>query len=571
MQAERERLLRAAGLPAQRVRHFKRPVERPFTRQERDRVTVLFGGLTPRHEQLILAGMQGLGYRIEAVPTPTKADCQAGKEYGNNGQCNPAYFTVGALVNFLKRLRDQEGLSTERIVNDYVFMTAGACGPCRFGMYEAEYRLALGNAGFDGFRVLLFQQNRGLNQEAGEAGLALNLDFFLTLINAFFIGDLLNEVGYHIRPYEVEAGRTNQVLARCVGICQERLRAKDYARICPGLLARGLRRIAPVSSADDVEKFLDQLRGDYYPAALAECARLINDLIEVDYTRSKPMVKITGEFWAQTTEGDGNFNMFSFLEGEGAEVLAEPLATWLSYILNQARNRVKDRRGLEEGAKPPARWNLKKRYLLEKDYRARLIRFALANRVIYREYERLRRARGGTAHRLVCQLELVRMAHPYYNSRSGGGEGHLEIAKNIYYTNRGLAHMVLSLKPFGCLPSTQSDGAQAAVMANYPDMIYLPIETSGEGDVNAHSRVQMALGEAKFKCKTEFNRAVERTGYSLEEIRRYVAAHGELRRPLQEVPQHQGVIGRAANFVLLVGELMDQDAAARASRRRRTS
>ena len=32
----------------------------------------------------------------------------------------------------------------------------------------------------------------------------------------------------------------------------------------------------------------------------------------------------TGEFWAQTTEGDGNFNMFAFLEKGGAEVLVEP-------------------------------------------------------------------------------------------------------------------------------------------------------------------------------------------------------------------------------------------------------
>src|SRR5205814_4734739 len=53
------------------------------------------------------------------------------------------------------------------------------------------------------------------------------------------------------------------------------------------------------------------------------------------------------------------------------------------------------------------------------------------------------------------------------------------------------------LKPFGCMPSTQSDGAQSAVVSNYKDMIYLPVETSGEGEINAHSRVQMALGEAK--------------------------------------------------------------------------
>ncbi len=65
-------------------------------------------------------------------------------------------------------------MSKQEIVDSYVFVTAGACGPCRFGMYEAEYRLALRNAGFDGFRVLLFQQSGGLNQ-AGEAdGMELN-------------------------------------------------------------------------------------------------------------------------------------------------------------------------------------------------------------------------------------------------------------------------------------------------------------------------------------------------------------------------------------------------------------
>ncbi len=40
-------------------------------------------------------------------------------------------------------------------------------------------------------------------------------------------------------------------------------------------------------------------------------------------------------------------------------------------------------------------------------------------------------------------------------------------------------------------------------------MIYLPVETSGEGEINAHSRVQMALGEAKNKAKKEFAGALE--------------------------------------------------------------
>jgi hypothetical protein len=102
---------------------------------------------------------------------------------------------------------------------------------------------------------------------------------------------------------------------------------------------------------------------------------------------------------------------------------------------------------------------------------------------------------------------------------------------------------------------------QTAVIANYPDMIFLPIETSGEGDINAHSRVQMALGEAKLKCKDEFNAAVARTGYKLEDIRSYVAEHRALRRPLLNVPHTEGVISRSANFIRYVAKRMDRDKA----------
>lgn len=46
-------------------------------------------------------------------------------------------------------------------------------------------------------------------------------------------------------------------------------------------------------------------------------------------------------------------------------------------------------------------------------------------------------------------------------------------------------------------------------------LIFLPIETFGEGEVNAHSRVQMALGEAKVKAKSEFEECLKSTGKSM--------------------------------------------------------
>jgi hypothetical protein len=155
-------------------------------------------------------------------------------------------------------------------------------------------------------------------------------------------------------------------------------------------------------------------------------------------------------------------------------------------------------------------------------------------------------------------FELARVAQPYYHRLARGGEGHLEVGKNIYYTVHKKAHMVLSLKPFGCMPSSQSDGVQSAVMNHFKDMIFLPIETSGEGEINAHSRVQMALGEAKAKAKLEFAQVLESTGRTVDDLRGYVADHPELRRPFYHVPHRKGITGTAATFALHVNDLMNR-------------
>jgi hypothetical protein len=108
------------------------------------------------------------------------------------------------------------------------------------------------------------------------------------------------------------------------------------------------------------------------------------------------------------------------------------------------------------------------------------------------------------------------------------------------------------------MPSSQSDGVQSAVINRFKEMIFLPIETSGEGEVNAHSRVQMALGEAKAKARAEFEMVLKSTGKSLDEIKAYVADHPELKRPFYHVPHQPGIAGTAAQFVLHVSRLMDK-------------
>ncbi len=550
---ERARLEREAGIVHKQAHHFHKPIERPFTADQRSHTTLLFGGLTWKHEKLVHGALEGLGYKCEVVPTPDVKAFQLGKEYGNNGQCNPTYFTVGNLVQYLQRL-ENSGIKRQDLIDNYVFLTAGACGPCRFGMYEAEYRLALRNAGYDGFRVLLFQQGGGLDQSEAEAGLNMNLDFFLNLLNGLNMGDCLNEVAYHVRPYEVEAGATDTTTDESVDFLHEVLKKKSPWSVEEKLGAIA-NNIPMKGMVNYLGKFLEQLYSDDYVEALHQVRNRYNS-IKVDRLRVKPTVKVTGEFWAQTTEGDGNFNMFRFLEREGAQVIVEPIATWINYLIHQAIQKVKDERGLEQGVVMPPAWRLDKHAKIELNLRKKIAQLKVAEMIFAREYHKIVEALGGVGHKLVSQYELQRVGHPYYNTRASGGEGHLEVAKNIYYTNHELAHMVLSLKPFGCMPSTQSDGAQSAVVAHYKEMIYLPIETSGEGEVNAHSRVQMALGEAKAKAKLEFKDVLQNIGKTVDELRAFVDQHPEMQAGLYKVPKYKGAIGTAANFAIHVAERM---------------
>jgi len=548
----------APARPKKSIQHFKRPVERPFTRDQRPYTTVLFGGLTWSHERLIKGAWEGLGYKCDVVPTPDVKAFQLGKEYGNNGQCNPTYFTVGNLVQYLQGL-EKNGLSRKEIADNYVFITAGACGPCRFGMYEAEYRLALRNSGFEDFRVILFQQSKGLSQEDVNAGLEMNLDFFLAMLNSMNMGDMLNEIGYLVRPYETDPGRINHVLDEARESLANALKSERHSSM-GDRVEKILRSAKLYNKADYTVKFARQLTTSYYTDALGKIRDQIAD-IEVDRFRVKPIVKITGEFWAQTTDGDGNYNMFPFLEREGAEVIVEPIGTWIMYMIHQFKQKLRDRKGIEEGGTMPS-WTREpvRRAKVEATFRKRIARMNIAEKIFSREYTKLQHALGaGVLHELVCQYELQRMGHPYYNSRAAGGEGHLEVAKNIYYSSKGIAHMVVSLKPFGCMPSTQSDGAQAAVTEHYKDMIYLPIETSGEGEINAHSRVQMALGNARIKAKQEFAECLSKTGRTLDELKAYVNEHPEMKKALYLVPKRDDVIGKAANFVLHVAERMEKE------------
>ncbi len=495
-----------------------------FTKSEKSKITLLIGGLTMAHDYLVQGAFKSLGYETIALDCPDYDALRVGKEFGNRGQCNPTYFTVGNLVKYLIALRDKKGLSTEEIIDKFVFLTAGACGPCRFGMYVTEYRKALRDAGFDGFRVMLFQQQGGLSQATGEeSGLELNPKFFIGLLKALIAGDVINGIGYRLRPYEVEPGATDRAI-------------QDAKRICHDALLNQKSILRALLKAK--QRFLQ---------------------VEVDRTLAKPKVAIIGEFWAMTTEGDGNYQLQRFLEQEGAECDIQFVTAWILYNIWEVRHDTKNRALLRQadGGKFGLAGAGEHGVFLRK------VGLWAGDKALRAAFQLFAHAGGFYGYQLPDMDEVARVAAPFYDNDLRGGEGHMEVGKLILNVVKSKATMTLSVKPFGCMPSSGvSDGVQSLITERYPGSIYCAVETSGDGAVNFQSRVQMYLFKARQACQSECERALEATGLTLEQVRSFVQAHRRLRSPLHHPPHRAG--STIADLVFEVAELSGTSRAERA-------
>src|SRR6266849_6682452 len=159
------------------VTHYTSYKARPFTREQREKTTILFGGLTWKHERLVQGVFNNLNYNARPLPNIARADLDAGKELIDTGACCPTIFTTGSLVNFLKNEVAVNG--KQKTLDDYLFLTA--------------------------------QDQLDQAPEKG-GGLEINMPLSLGIVWAILVGDILTDMEYLTRPYEVTPWQTDKVL-----------------------------------------------------------------------------------------------------------------------------------------------------------------------------------------------------------------------------------------------------------------------------------------------------------------------------------------------------------------------
>jgi predicted nucleotide-binding protein (sugar kinase/HSP70/actin superfamily) len=497
-------------------KRYRAYTPRPFTRSDRSEVTLLFGGLSWRAERLMEAALASAGYRARALPPATKEDLLRGRELADIGQCCPTSFITGNLINFLRAEAQREG--KQHVLDKYIYVSAGACGACRFGQYHQSYELALRSTGLEAFRMFLLAQDRLAQGAKTGDGLQIDLPFSLGVLWAIFCADVVQDLEYQVRPFEVVPGETDRVVRESIDDLAEVFRRRRVRGKKWGALAW-------------------HLATGYFQRALREVHRRFS-AIEVDRLRVKPVVKITGEFYVQTVEGEPNHHIHRWLEAEGAEVYPAVVAVWLDYMLRQRVQRLEIYLGV--------------------DRHARLKRAAvLALQRLYRwNYDCLRRGLGGLPRAMPEQSELRALASPYYHARLSGGEGDMLVGKALWAHHHKKAHMTCELSPYACMPNTMSIGAMAAVLGKHPDLLYAPLEIKGDAEVHVLSRCQMILTEAKKRAQLEFEEVLGRTGVTLEQVQAHLDAHPHMKRATYRVPHTGAAAGTAANVVLHVAARM---------------
>jgi predicted nucleotide-binding protein (sugar kinase/HSP70/actin superfamily) len=272
--------------------------------------------------------------------------------------------------------------------------------------------------------------------------------------------------------------------------------------------------------------------------ALLRCRRRLNQ-VAVNRLRPKPKVSIIGEFWAMTTEGDGNHRLQRFLEQEGAEVDIQPVVAWILYMIWEHQHDTRKRLTLR--AQDDGIMGLK-----GKDGPTKLAGLWAAEKVVRALSSGLHEAIGLDGYHLPDMDQVASISHQYYDNHLRGGEATWRWAKLINTVKHRKAHMVISVKPFGCMPSSGvSDGIQSLITARYPEAIFTAIETTGDGEVNVQSRIQMDLFKARKKAEEEYEAAVGKTGLATDAIEK------KFRRKAKALhhPPHV-VAGTAANQVL---------------------
>ena len=128
---------------------------------------------------------------------------------------------MGAVLEHLRRSGEEPAAFADR----HGWITAGSCGPCRLAAYGFEYARVLAGAGLERLPVARVEPLALMCGQPGAAAAGPGATRALML--AIVAGDVLTTLGHALRPYALDPGEVDSLLARAAGELADALEQRE--------------------------------------------------------------------------------------------------------------------------------------------------------------------------------------------------------------------------------------------------------------------------------------------------------------------------------------------------------
>ncbi len=375
--------------------------------------------LPPMHPvgtSLAVAAFHRHGYKARELPPEDQQTYEIGRRVTRGSECLPTSLTIGRFL--------QAMASEDRPAEHALFMPTTQ-GPCRFGQYKTLHRQILDREGYGDVALLA--------PSSYNAYFGLDGAVRRTLWQAFVAGDIMLKAVCKTRPYEVNPGETDRVLAELLPM------VADVVRTGGDLGA---------AVAQAVERF----------AAVPTCR-----------TTPRPLVGIVGEIYVRNNTFASE-DVIRSIEQFGGEAWMSPMGEWMLYVSSFDNQRH------QNGA-----------------FSLKTLRTLPTFLWMKHQEDRLYAAAGPyLADRHEPDGKKVVAAARKWMPVNIGGEALLTLGRAAAFKDDGAA-LVVNCSPFGCMPGATT----AAIFKQVSVEIDLPIVSMFyDGTGNQNRRLEAFLHSA---------------------------------------------------------------------------
>ena len=409
-----------------------------FTKEMAKEYTILAPQMLPDHFAMLESILQEEGYKVKMLTTSGHTILEEGQKYVHNDACYPAILVIGQLLDAIHR----GGYDPHKVA---LFITQTG-GGCRASNYIHLLRKALDRAGLNFVPVV----SLNLSGMEKNPGFSLTLPILRKAVFAVIYGDLMMNVGWQVRPYEIHKGDTD----KCLDACREYLLAEMRA-------GRGM------SFKSMVKNF------DY----------IIEEFKKIPVTtEEKTRVGVVGEIYVKYAPL-GNNDLANFLLSEGAEPVIPGL---MDFVIFKIFNRDVDV-DLYGGL-----WAKKK-----------LCRFLEKYLMKYQHAMIDALKRSGRFRAPGDFNDLHSLIKGYLGDGNKMGEGWLLTAEMLELIHSGVPNIVCT-QPFGCLPNhIVGKGMIRRLKEDYPESNIVAIDYDpGATKINQENRIKLMLANAQKRRQT---------------------------------------------------------------------